>query len=504
MEERKQDQRPEWSPDWRLKCVFAIIGLLNFVTAVDATSISVAPTGIQRPGIRTISRDLGGTAIEAFWAGTSFLVASCVCQPILCLASEIFGRRNVLLLAVILFTVGAILAAVSHGFTVLLLGRCIQGLGGGGILGSDRDHFCGPDSIARARKVASWRWIFWFNIPFCGIALLLIAIFLRIDRPPVLLRDRLAKVDYCGAVLFVASLTSFLIPVTWGGVMYSWDAWQTLVPLMLGVAGLGLFAVHEALVADEPLIPLALFRNRTLQMSYLGIFLHGLVLWSLVYYLPLYYEGVLGYRPVISGIAVFPECLTVAPISVVTGLLISKSGNYRWALWMGWPITALGLGVLCLLNSHTSIPRWVFINLPAGLGCGMLFPAVQLAVQAAADPATLTIAATMTAFFRVLGQAVGVAVGGVIFQNRMKAQMGHHPHLGLAADQWVQDASSLVSYIRKLPGDSSLRQVLVTMYASSLMVVWASMCGVAAVGLFSSSFVKRYPLVRKEQTTSSV
>lgn len=453
-----------------------------------------------------------------------------MCQPILCLASEIFGRRNVLLLAVILFTVGAILAAVSHGFTVLLLGRCIQGLGGGGILTLTEIIFAdliplrergkwfgvkfGASSLGTVtgpllgggftQSQASWRWIFWFNLPFCGIALLLIPIFLRIDRPPVLLRDRLAKVDYCGAVLFVASLTSFLIPITWGGVMYSWDAWQTLVPLMLGVAGLGLFAVHEALVVDEPLIPLALFRNRTLQMSYLGIFLHGLVLWSLVYYLPLYYEGVLGYRPVISGIAVFPECLTVAPISVVTGLLISKSGNYRWALWMGWPITALGLGVLCLLNSHTSIPRWVFINLPAGLGCGMLFPAVQLAVQAAADPATLTIAATMTAFFRVLGQAVGVAVGGVIFQNRMKAQMGHHPHLGLAADQWVQDASSLVSYIQKLPGDSSLRQVLVTMYASSLMIVWASMCGVAAVGLFSSSFVKRYPLVRKEQTTSSV
>ncbi|KAL5000557.1 major facilitator superfamily domain-containing protein [Aspergillus recurvatus] len=113
-------------PDWRLRCIFGVIGLLNFAAALDATSISVA--------IPTVSEDLGGTAVEAFWLGTPFPVCSCVFQPIFTLCSEIFGSTRMLFGAVLAFTVGAILAAVSQCFSLLLMGRCIQGIGGGGII----------------------------------------------------------------------------------------------------------------------------------------------------------------------------------------------------------------------------------------------------------------------------------------------------------------------------------------------------------------------------------
>ncbi|KAJ5777805.1 hypothetical protein N7520_001051 [Penicillium odoratum] len=517
-----EEEEQEWKPDWRLKSIFGIIGLLNFVTAVDATCVSVS--------LPTISQDLGGTATEAFWAGTSFLLASCVFQPIFSQASDIFGRKYILLLAVSAFTVGSILAAVSHGFTLLLVARCIQGTGGGGILALTEILIAdlvplrqrgkwfsikfGASAVgtvtgpliggAFTGSSASWRWIFWFNLPFCGLGLLLIPILLQLQRTPVPIRQSLAKVDYFGSFLFVASLTSFLIPITWGGIMYSWSSWHTLVPLILGLAGLLSFGIYEAFIPAQPLIPVAIFTNATICLCYFGIFLHGLILWAIVYYIPLYYEGALGYRPIIAGVAVFPECLTVAPISVMTSIMVSKLGGYRWALWSGWPITALGLGLLCLLDSSTSVPKWIFLNITAGVGCGMLFPAVQLAVQAAANTQFLSMAVTMTAFFRVLGQSLGVAVGGVVFQNRILMKFGDHPELGVEVEKYAQDASSLVEYIKALPAGSASKLLIQALYAESLTTVWAVMCGIAGVGIVSTLFVKRYTLNQSFKSTQGL
>lgn len=342
---------------------------------------------------------------------------------------------------------------------------------------------------------ASWRWIFWINLPFCGLGLILIPIFLKLDStaiPP--LRESLVNVDYVGSFLFVASLTSFLIPITWGGTMYAWDSWHTLVPLLLGVAGLIGFCLYERFVARQPLIPLVIFHNTTMSVSYAGCFLHGVILWAVVYYLPLYYEGSLGYKPVIAGVALFPECFTVAPISVITGFIASKFGRYRWALWFGWPITILGTGLLCLLDSESSIPKWLFINLVAGIGLGTLYPAVMLAVQAAANPEYLSISVCMTPFFRTFGQAVGVAIGGVVFQNRIKHEFSDHASLGQSAIAFAQDASSLVQYIHALPQGSTERILIESLYAKALVIVWTVMCGVGGLAFLLSVLTKGYTL----------
>lgn len=425
-----------------------------------------------------------------------------------------------MLTAVLSFTVGSILAGVAHGFGLLLVGRCLQGVGGGGIMAltevliadliplRERGKWFSIKSGCWAlgtvtgpliggaftQSSASWRWIFWINLPFCGCGLVLIPMFLKLNREATPLRQSLAKVDYFGTILFVASLSSLLIPITWEGVMYAWDSWHTLVPLLLGVVGMAGFAVYEAFVPIDPIVPLVLFSNRTLSISYFGCFIHGMCLWGIVYYIPLYYEGVLGYSPVMAGVAVFPESFTVAPISVIIGIMIAKLGKYRWALWGGWAISVLGLGLLYLLDANTSIPKWIFINLASGVGLGILYPSVALTVQAAVDPNYLSMAVTMAPFFRVLGQAVGVAIGGVVFQNRIKQLFANHPSLGKSAGEFANDASSLVEYIKALPKGSAERHVIESLYAKSLSIVWAALCGIAALGLLSSFFVKAYTM----------
>ncbi len=295
--------------------------------------------------------------------------------------------------------------------------------------------------------------------------------------------------DWFGSFLFIGSTTSFLIPVTWGGVSYPWTSWRTLVPLCVGIAGLISFAAYEEAVAAEPLIRPAIFKNRTSAASYIATVVHGMILWSLLYYLPLYYEAVKGFSPVIAGVALFPETFTVAPTCIVVGVLITVTGRYRWAIWSGWALTVAGTGLLYLLDVHISTVAWIFLNLVGGLGMGMLFPSMAFAIQASQKNEDLAFAVAMFSFFRAFGQALGVAVGGSVFQNQMKTKLLAYPALASKAVEYSKDASSLVQIIKGMK-DGPAKLDLQHAYADSLKVVWLTMCGLAGIGLFASLFIR--------------
>lgn len=223
---------------------------------------------------------------------------------------------------------------------------------------------------AFAQKV-SWRWIFYLNLPFIGAGFIMIPLFLRLNFIPSSMAAKLRRVDWIGSVMFVGSMSSFLIPLTWGGVMYAWTSWHTLVPLIVGIVGLVTFGFYEKFLATEPVIRLEIFANRTANIAYVNTVLHGMILWCLLYYQPLYFEAVQGYTPIISGVALFPATFTVAPMAVIIGFLISKTAQYRWSIWLGWTLSTFGVGLLCLLKADTKVVQWVFIDLVSGIGLGM-------------------------------------------------------------------------------------------------------------------------------------
>ena len=257
--------------------------------------------------------------------------------------------------------------------------------------------------------------------------------------------------------------------------------------------------VYENYFAKEQLIHLAIFRNPTSSITYFQTVLHGMILWCVLYYLPLYYEAVKNETPILSGVSLFPESFTVAPAAIVVGILITKFGRYRWAIWSGWVLTTLGTGILYLLDVHTSTVAWVFLNLVSGLGMGILFPSMAFAIQAASTNEDLAFAVAMFSFFRAFGQAIGVAIGGTIFQNQMRLKLLKYPLLAAQASEYSKDASSLVQIIKAMPA-GVMRSQLMQGYADSLKVVWAVMCGLAFVGLVTSFFVKEYDMNRPLQT----
>lgn len=263
--------------------------------------------------------------------------------------------------------------------------------------------------------------------------------------------------------------------------------------MIVGIVGLIGFGFYERYVPVEPLLPRSLFSNRTIVLGYLFTILHGLILWNMLYYAPLYFEAVRGYKPIIAGVALFPATFTVAPMSIVTGILVTKLGHYRWSIYLGWVISTFGLGLLCLWKVDSSIPEWLFIELVSGIGLGILFPSLLYQVQAAAKPKDVSFAAALFSFFRAFGQALGVAIGGVIFQNQMQKNLEKTARFANEASSLAKDAAALVQIIRDTQ-DSSDKLILRTAYTDSLRTIWIVVCALAGISLLLTFFIQEYNL----------
>ncbi|KAL7937324.1 putative MFS transporter [Trichoderma chlorosporum] len=500
----------------RFWLAFWAIAVSNLAASFDATMLSVA--------LPVISTELGGSSAEAFWAGTSYLLACTVLMLIWGTLSDAFGRRIIMLAALLVFALGAILCGVAHSWTTMLAGRTVQGVGGGGIVSlttmlvtdmaplRERARLyafiaciwtvggaTGPIIGGGLSKANTWRWIFWINLPIIAISFTGIVFFLNLSQRPRTLSEKLRLFDYPGSFLFIASTTVFLIPVTWGGIQYPWSGWQTLVPLILGFVGIILFAmyefaVHSPKVPQARLLSASIFANRSACIGYAASTLHGLILYSLLYYLQEYFQTVKGYSPIISGIAGLPQTLTAAPCAVVVGVIVAGTGKYRWALWAGWSLVCFGCGLLVLLDTRTTVPQWIFLGAVSGLGLGLLFPSINLSIQASVPQHEAGIAATLVLFFRSLGQALGVAIGGTILDNQLQVKLGNSTQ---GAPSSIME---LMEKLHRLPLDDPTTLHIRNALARSLRVIWIVMCAFAGAGLLLSFLTKEYDMNQEQQS----
>ncbi|RYO26269.1 hypothetical protein AA0111_g8240 [Alternaria arborescens] len=302
--------------------------------------------------------------------------------------------------------------------------------------------------------------------------------------------------------LFLSSTTGFLISISRGGIEYPWSSWHTLVPLLICTAGLLALAAHQEYVAKNPFIRTSVFKNRSAAIVLTLTVLYGLILSAVLFYLPLYFEAVKGMSPVMAGVAIFPWTLTLAPCAMITGIVISKTGKYIWANWLGWCFSVAGMSLLVLLRADTSSAVWVSISLIGGIGMGTLYPAMMIGVQASTSVENQAFATNMFTFLRALGQTFGVTIGGIIFQSMLEKKMLSIPLLSDRAKEYSKDAVGLVQIIKAMP-DNEMKVQLKESFVYALMHIWVVVAVFSGIALIASLFMKGYEISSPRETDQS-
>ena len=393
--------------------------------------------------------DLGG--FEHFaWVFSAYVLAVTVVVPIAGKMSDLYGRRPVFLLAMLVFLGGSMLCGLSQDMTQLILFRAVQGIGGGmlfpvaaatiadlyapserGRLQGSLGAVFGLASIigpflggwivdyVHVGDIASWRWVFYVNLPMGAIAVVAVAAYF----PRVVLTAR-PSIDYLGAGLMSTALVSLVMVTIWGGETYPWGSAQILGLVAMSAGAFVAFVLVERR-SSEPLVPLSLFRDRVFALSAVCMALTAFSLFSVIGFLPAYLQGVVGMTATYSGAVLFPLMLTTIIGSALAGVLVNRSG-YKVFIVGGALITVTGLLMLSILGAHPTIWKAVAIMVYLGLGFGFTMPSFIIAVQNAIDKSKMGAATSTLLLTRTLGVTVGTTVLGTLLNGRLATEMGAH------------------------------------------------------------------------------
>jgi EmrB/QacA subfamily drug resistance transporter len=454
--------------------------------------------------------DLGGIE-HISWVVTAYLLASTIVGPLYGKLGDLYGRKVVLQTAIVIFLAGSVLCGVSQNMAELIAFRALQGIGGGGLMVTtiavvgdiiaprDRGKYQGFFGAVFGVSTVigpllggffvdnlSWRWIFYVNLPVGGVALAVIAV--AFHSTAVHVRH---KIDYLGASLLAAGLSSIVLFTSLGGTTWAWSSSQIILLMVLGVVFLVGFVFVERSAA-EPIMPLALFRNRVFTTTSAIGFIVGLALFGAVTYLPLYLQIVKGRSPTESGLALTPLMLGVLVTSIGSGQLISRFGRYKPFPIAGTALMALSMYLLDGVGVSTPIWQTALYLVVLGLGLGMTMQVLVLAAQNAVPYELLGVATSGSTLFRQIGGAIGVSLFGAIFANRLAL------HLASALPPGVHlPGAANPEVVKHLP--PLVHSAYVHSFAQSLRPVFGVAAGISAVAFLLTWFLQEVPLRRSAQ-----
>jgi EmrB/QacA subfamily drug resistance transporter len=417
----------------RVRLIFAALLLVLLLASLDQTIVSTA--------LPTIVGELGGLN-HLSWVVTAYLLTSTVAGPLYGKLGDLLGRKLVLQAAIVIFLVGSALCGLAQGMTELIAFRALQGLGAGGLIvvtlavvgdifsprerGRYQGYFgavfgvstiIGPLLGGFFVDNLSWRWIFYVNVPIGVVALAVIGVAFR-TRAEQLRHE----MDYLGAALLAAGLTSIVLFTSLGGTTWAWGSWRIVSLVVASVVLVPAFVLVERRTA-EPILPLSLFRERTFAVTSAVGFIVGFALFGAVTFLPLYLQITKGSSPTRSGLELTPLMAGLLVTSIVSGNMITRWGRYRPFPIAGTAVMAVGLFLLSRLQVGT--PTWEVLGagVVLGLGLGMVMQVLVLAVQNAVDPRNMGVATSGSTLFRQIGGSIGVSLFGTIFANRLQSEL---------------------------------------------------------------------------------
>lgn len=336
----------------------------------------------------------------------------------------------------------------------------------------------------------TWRWCFYINLPISGVGMAVLAFVLKLHNPRTPMRQGLAAVDWLGSVTVVGATLMVMLGLELGGVTYPWGSPTVICLIVFGLVAAGIFVVIEWKVAEFPLVPMYLFSMRS-GAAALGVgALQGFVFISGSYYLPLYFQAVLGASPLMSGVYVLPWVMSLSLVSAGTGIVIKKTGKYLPCIIFGMAVMTLGFGLFINLESRPNWAKIIIYQLIAGIGVGPNFQAPLIALQTNVGPRDMASATGTFAFVRQLFTSISIVIGGVVFQNGMEKQYPRlREQLGpdIANLLSGSNAASSVGLVAQLP--DAQRQIAREAYFESLRTMYIMYVAFAGLGLLVSFLV---------------
>ena len=447
------DEPNDFTDSERKVTLWAVL-IVFLLSALDQTIVATA--------MPRIIAELHGLALYS-WVTTAYLLTSTVMVPIWGKLSDLYGRKPILLASIGFFLTGSWLSGLSGefgawpvlggGMTQLIFFRAIQGIGGGGLFttgmaivanlfpprerGKYSGLFGGVFGLASAlgplvggyftdhgtvqlfgHTVAGWRWVFYVNLP-----LSLLSLFMILGKMPKMSHQAKGRVDVLGALLIIATLVPLLLALTFGGHTHPWTS-----PLVLGLfagaaAGLIAYVVAERFASD-PILPLALFKNRVFSTANLAGFLVNMSFMSTVAFLPLFMQLGQGVKATTSGLSTLPMMAGLMVSSIGSGRLVTRTGKYKAFMLGGVAMTFLGILLLSRMNADTSRLDLAWRMLVLGIGLGPGQSLFNLAVQNALPPQQMGVVTSSSQFFRQIGATTGVALFGTALTNHLNRGLG--------------------------------------------------------------------------------
>ncbi len=417
------------------RVLVVIVGLLlgMLLAALDQTVVATA--------LPTIVGDLGGASHIA-WIVTAYLLASTVSTPLWGKLGDLYGRKWFFQAGIVIFLVGSAMSGLSQTLGMLIVFRAVQGLGAGGLIvgaqaiigdvvsprerGKYQGLFgavfavttvVGPLIGGFLTQHASWRWVFYVNLPIGAVALVVTAAVLPSDQVRVK-----RVIDWAGSALLTLAVTALTLVASLGGTTFAWASSPIIAMAAAGAALLVVWALVERRAA-EPILPLKLFANRVFSAASVVGFVVGFALFGAVTFLPVFLQVAKGADPTTSGIQLLPLMLGMLITSVVAGFLISRWGRYKVFPVVGSAVMTLGLYLLSTVTATTPNLLMYAFMLLMGLGLGGVMQVLVIAVQNAVDHRDLGVATAGATFFRSIGGSFGTAVFGAIFANVLVSRL---------------------------------------------------------------------------------
>ncbi|MFE6968887.1 MDR family MFS transporter [Isoptericola sp. NPDC057653] len=487
----------------RIGAVFAGLLVAMLLASLDQTILATA--------LPTIVGELDGVN-HMLWVTTAYLVAATIMMPIYGKVGDVLGRKAIFIGALSIFVVGSLVGALAPDMTWLIVGRGIQGIGGGGLMilsqaiiadvapVRERSKYMGAmGAVFGISSVIGpllggwftdgigWRWAFWINIPLGIAAIVCAAVFLKLPRHHVKVR-----LDVWGILTMAVAVTSIVLVTSWGGGEHAWDSGVIIGLIITAVVASAAFVLAEHWAA-EPIIPLKLFKNRNFVLATsAGLFI-GVAMFGSISYMPTYLQMVAGVGATTSGLLMIPMVVGLMSTAITTGLLASRTGRYKWMPIAGMAVVAVALALMSTLTPTTPIAVLLGYLFLFGAGIGLAMQILVLIVQNSFPDREVGTATASNNFFREIGASIGGAVVGAIFTSRLTSLLTERMTADAAAAGGLGDTNSLTpAAVSALP--DALQDLVVGAYNDALTPVFLMLLPMIAIGFLLLLFVKEVPL----------